>query len=331
MNTFSNIFNNLRVWAHIAFWGFFILSFIWQNPEADLIEYISWFAVLGVWSVVVYTNLYFLVPKYFFKKKYFAYLLFLLVTIISGSLLLKLIFISGNSTFAIPFSLHFTNLLLQVVFTSSLKFIRILYGKQKQLEILENQQLKTELSLLKAQVNPHFLFNTLNNLYGLIVQNQNEHAGDITLKLSDLMRYLLESSKTDKVSLNKELQFIEDYLSLEKIRLSKKTDIRFEISGIDKEVFIAPLIFIPLVENAFKHGLQAISDKSFAHFSLSVQGNDLFFQARNSVGKSLDNQITSGTGLDNLRKRLQIIYPEKHQMDIEQLKTSFKVILHVQL
>jgi LytS/YehU family sensor histidine kinase len=145
------------------------------------------------------------------------------------------------------------------------------------------------------------------------------------------MRYLFESSKTDLVSLNKEIKFIKDYLALEKIRLNENTEIKFEVSGTDKEVVIAPLLFIPLVENAFKHGLLTISEESFAHFSLSVQGKDLFFEAKNSVGKSLDRHLKSGVGIDNLRKRLQLIYPQKHQVEIEDTETLFKVTLHVQL
>jgi LytS/YehU family sensor histidine kinase len=145
------------------------------------------------------------------------------------------------------------------------------------------------------------------------------------------MRYLLESSKTDKVSLKKEIQFLEDYLSLEKIRLSKNTDIRFEVSGIVSDVLIAPLLFIPLVENAFKHGLNTITADSFDHFSLSVQGKDLFFEAKNSLGKSLENSPESGTGIANLRKRLQLIYPNKHLLDIQKSNDEYKVVLHIQL
>ncbi|MFN5772530.1 sensor histidine kinase, partial [Flavobacterium sp.] len=231
----------------------------------------------------------------------------------------------------LPLFQHFINLFFIVVITSSFKFFREYLRKQALLIKVENEQLKTELALLKSQVNPHFLFNTLNNLYGLITQNQNQQASDVTLKLADLMRYLLESSKTDLVNLNKEIQFIDDYLSLEKIRLSQKTDINFTVSGMNKELFVAPLLFIPLVENAFKHGLNTILADSFAHFSLSVQGNELFFEAINSVEKSTENSEKSGTGLENLKKRLQLIYPQKHQLDIEQTSNQFKVILHIQL
>ena len=256
----------------------------------------------------------------------------MLVLIIGlGALSLKLLFPSGNTSFSIPIFQHFINLFFFVVITSSFKFYREFVKKQELLIKSENEQLKTELSLLKAQVNPHFLFNTLNNLYGLILQKNTEQAAEITLKLSDLMRYVLESSKTEKVSLQKEVKFLEDYLALEKIRLAQQAVIRLEVSGIEKKVLVAPLLFIPLVENAFKHGLQTLSKDSFAHFSLSIQGNELYFEAHNSVGKTIENQAKSGTGLDNLRKRLALIYPTKHFLEIEEKENSFKVTLQISL
>ena len=321
----------LRVLYHLAFWSFFILLFWQQNPDANTRDILTWFILLGVSASVVYANLYILFPNYFFKRNYLVYLLLLVLTIGLGAFILWFIIPSANANFNLPLFQHFINLFFIVVITSSFKFFREYLRKQELLIKVENEQLKTELALLKSQVNPHFLFNTLNNLYGLITQNQNQQASDVTLKLADLMRYLLESSKTDLVNLNKEIQFIDDYLSLEKIRLSQKTDINFTVSGMNKELFVAPLLFIPLVENAFKHGLNTILADSFAHFSLSVQGNELFFEAINSVEKSTENSEKSGTGLENLKKRLQLIYPQKHQLDIEQTSNQFKVILHIQL
>ncbi|MEM0543790.1 histidine kinase [Flavobacterium sp. j3] len=321
----------LRVLYHLAFWSFFILLFWQQNPDANTRDILTWFILLGVSASVVYANLYILFPKFLFKRNYLVYLLLLVLTIGLGAFILWFIIPSANANFNLPLFQHFINLFFIFVITSSFKFFREYSRKQELLIKAENEQLKTELALLKSQVNPHFLFNTLNNLYGLITQNQNQQASDVTLKLADLMRYLLESSKTDLVNLNKEIQFIDDYLSLEKIRLSQKTDINFKVSGMNKELFVAPLLFIPLVENAFKHGLNKILADSFAHFSLSVQNNELFFEAINSVGKSTENSEKSGTGLENLKKRLQLIYPHKHQLDVEQTANQFKVILHIQL
>jgi sensor histidine kinase YesM len=318
----------LRVLYHLAFWSFFIFLFWQQSPNATTQDILAWFKILIIAGLVVYTNLYLLFPKYLFKKKYVIYSLFLIVTICSGAFTLKLLIPSGNTTFALPFFQQFINLFFFVVITGSFKFFREYSRKQELLIIAENEQLKTKLDLLKSQVNPHFLFNTLNNLYGLITQNQNGQAAEITLKLSDLMRYTLESSKTDKVSLNKEIKFLEDYLVLEKIRLQATADIRFDVYRLEKDFFVAPLLFIPLVENTFKHGLQSISGNSFAHFSLSVQGNDLFFEAKNSVSKNLQ-KVNSGTGLENLRKRLKLMYPEKHLLEVEQNEGIFKVTLQI--
>ncbi len=321
----------IKIIFHLAFWCVFILFFWQQNPTATLQEYIPWLTILSVCAVVVYANLYFLFPKYFFQKKYLTYSIFLLLIVGLGAFSLKLIFSTGNASFALPVFQHFTNLFFFVVVTSSLKFMREFLKKQSQLIEIENKQLKTELSLLKSQINPHFLFNTLNNLYGLIIQYQNEEAGDITLKLSNLMRYLLLSSNIEQISLLKEIKFVEDYLTLEKIRLAQNVDIRFEISSLEKDVFIAPLLFIPLVENAFKHGLQTITDNSFAHFSLSLQSNELYFEAKNSVGKIVSSEEKSGTGLKNLRQRLLLVYPQKHRLEIEHNKEIFKVILQINI
>jgi len=321
----------IRTLYHFAFWGFFILLFYQQNTDALLESYLWWLNILMVCAIVVYTNIYYLISNYFLKKRYFTYSLLLFLLLCCGTIGLKFIdylhdILNENSIFQ-----YFVNLLFFIIITSSLKFLREYLKKQEQLLKTENTQLRTELSLLKAQVNPHFLFNTLNNLYGLITQHQHEQAAAITLKLSGLMRYLLESSKAEKVSLHKEVQFLEDYLALERIRLAENTDIRFEASGLDKEVFVAPLLLIPLVENAFKHGLQSISDQNFAHFSLSLQGQELYFEARNSVGKRLSLQEASGTGLANLRKRLALAYPERHLLEIETLNNTFSATLYIKL
>lgn len=320
----------LRVLYHFAFWGFFIFLFSQQNPNATTQEYLAWLKVVCVSASAVYANLYLLFPKYFFKKYYLTYSLLLFFSIGFGALILSVILPFGDATYNIPIFQHFINLFFIVIITSSFKFFREYSRKQELLTKVENEQLKTELSLLKAQVNPHFLFNTLNNLYGLILQKNTVEAAEVTIKLSELMRYILESSKTEKVNLKKEIQFLEDYLALEKIRLSSKADIRFEVYRLEKDIFVAPLLFIPLLENAFKHGLQSISDSSFAHFLLFIQGSDLFFEAQNSVGRKQQKE-SSGTGLENLRKRLEQMYPEKHHLEVEQNEGIFKVILQISI
>jgi sensor histidine kinase YesM len=320
----------MRILYHIGFWLGFILLFAYQNPNSALEDYLPWLWVLLNAALVVYTNIYYLLPRFFFRKKYGFFILFLMLTIAIGSYTTGLGLTSEHSFFKSDYIQHVINLTVFVVITSSLKFYREYQQKQAHLIKVENEQLKTELKLLKAQVNPHFLFNTLSNLYGLIIQSKNHQAGDITLKLSDLMRYLLQSSKAEKVKLSKEVQFIEDYLDLEKIRLTQNADIQFTVSGTETEVLIAPLLFIPLIENAFKHGLQSLTKNGYAHFTLAKQGDEIFFEAKNSIGKNLD-KVLSGTGLENLRKRLELIYPQKHILEVEKNELDFKVSLQISI
>lgn len=323
-----------RMTPHLIGWGALLLVILLQNDLSDW-EFEDYNSIIGLIvfiGIAVYVNLYFLIPRYLFLKKYLHYGISVLILILSSSLLIAIWMSKFDQ---IDWFSRFIVMVINVVFsllmTSGGKLLFEYLQKMMKLKEMENKQLKAELNLLRSQVNPHFLFNTLNNLYGLITQNENQKASEITLKLAELTRYLFESSKTEKVSIKRELQFIEDYLCLEKIRLSKNTDIKFDVSGIDKEVFVAPLLFIPLVENAFKHGLQTVTEKSFAHFSLAIQGDDLFFEARNSIGKKFKNHSTSGTGITNLKNRLQLIYPEKHQLEIENIANFYKVTLHLEL
>jgi sensor histidine kinase YesM len=328
--------NIVKLLLHLLGWGILLLLVLLQNDLSDWNDedYFLFAIVLVCIGIVAYINLYFLIPRYLFAKKYAHYTGFLFVLVFLTASLITWV-ISDLDLDSIDWSSRFVVTLIALaalaLLTSAGKFLIEYLRKMMKLKEIENKQLKAELNLLKDQVNPHFLFNTLNNLYGLITQDQNKRAAEVTLKLADLMRYLLESSKADKVSLKKEIQFLGDYLSLEKIRLTNNTAIRFEVSGIDSDVFVAPLLFIPLVENVFKHGLQTISKDSFAHFSLSVQGKDLFFEAKNSSGKSLENSPESGRGIANLRKRLQLIYPNNHLLDIQKSNDEYKVVLHIQL
>lgn len=323
-----------QIYIHLLGWSSLILLIILQNDLRDWIleDYFLIGSLMITMGTMAYINLYALIPRYLFKKKYWVFIVYCLSLVVAGSVLLTYL---ENFLFQTNLVSRFVVFIITSVFvlliTSSGKFLFEYHNKVIKLKEIENKQLKDELALLKSQVNPHFLFNTLNNLYGLINQDQNKQAAEIILKLADLMRYLLESSKTDKVSLNKEIQFLEDYLSLEKIRVSKDVDIRLEISGIDRNGLVAPLLFIPLVENVFKHGLQTIATDSFAHFSIALQGNELFFEAKNSVGKTLDEMAKSQTGIENLKKRLQIIYPKKHQLEMERTESFYKVTLHIEL
>ena len=319
-----------RILYHIGFWLAFTLMFSYQNPDATTADYLSWFWFVSVSAMVTYANLLYFLPRFYFQKKYIQYALSLLALLTVGSLAFNIGDFSDKVILKPNFLQDFINLIFIVVITSSLKFYRAYQQKQARLIKVENEQLKTELKLLRAQVNPHFLFNTLSNLYGLILQHKNDQAAEVTEKLADLMRYLLQSSKSEKVSLAEEIKFIEDYLSLERIRLSQNADIRFATSGLSGDEEVAPLLLIPFVENAFKHGLQSLENDCYAHFTLARQGNELFFEAKNSLGKHLDRP-ESGTGLENLRKRLELNYGDNHILEIDRNEQFFKASMQIGL
>jgi sensor histidine kinase YesM len=320
--------NTKRVILHISFWVTTFFLMIKVYPSSN---YTLFLVSLVLFMIPSYIANEVLVNRLYKKKRYLHFI---------GSLLL-LNFLYVLLVYGLPNTIYkndnddlvtiFLDFLGFTAFTSSIKIARYSYFKESAYKKMEILQLTTELSLLKAQVHPHFLFNMLNNLYGLILQKQNEQAADVTLKLSDLMRYLLESSKNEWVALEKEIKFVQDYLALEKMRLSQHVDIRLDVMNYDKNIIIAPLLFIPLVENVFKHGLLNTGTEGFAHFSLSVQGEELFFEAKNTIGQLWSTKDISGTGLANLRKRLQLIYPDRHQFVIDKADTIFTVTLQLQL
>lgn len=173
MGKYLALLTSSRVLAHIFFWTSLLLSYLIQYPEIDVQSFITWLITLFIMALVVYSNLYILFTLYLFHKNYFKYSLFLVSITALGAILMFLILSVYERKSSLSFYQFFINILFFVVVTSSLKFLREFLRKQELLVKSENEQLKTELTLLKSQVNPHFLFNTLNNLYGLIVQYQN--------------------------------------------------------------------------------------------------------------------------------------------------------------
>ncbi|GAB3891358.1 sensor histidine kinase [Spirosoma agri] len=194
----------------------------------------------------------------------------------------------------------------------------------------EREKLNTELSYLKAQINPHFLFNTLNSIYSLALEQSDRTAEAIT-RLSSLMRYVIQDAAVKQVPLAKELEYISHYVALQKIRLDETVQIDFSISGQPNGHQIAPLILISFIENAFKYGVNP-SDDSHIQISLSVQANELHCHVFNKkVRISQDTVTTSGIGLANTQARLQLVYPKQHQLQINDQPADFTVDLYLTL
>jgi LytS/YehU family sensor histidine kinase len=198
---------------------------------------------------------------------------------------------------------------------------------------LEKEKLDAELKLLKSQINPHFLFNTLNNLYALTL-NQSSRAPEMVYKLSQLMNYMMYDGNQTEVPLEKEIRYIENYIALEKIRYDNHVDVALNVYDNVEGVMIAPLLLLPFVENSFKHGLSNRISGGWVRIEILLQGNMLVMKVENSKSlqeKEKSIKPVSGIGLQNVKKRLELIYPERYNLQIIDEEETFLVVLKIQL
>jgi hypothetical protein len=276
-----------------------------------------------------YFNYYYAIPKFYFTKKTKTYAL-----VTAGCLILLLLILHTDKSFNPLFNINLKLGDLIFVFSIMLRFIMIFllslgvsnYNRLKQ---TEQEKLKTELSYLKSQINPHFLFNTLNSIYALSVKKSDVAPESIT-KLSAIMRYVITDATEDFVPLQKELNYVTSYIELEKLRLTSKVDLKFRVSGDRDHHKIAPLIFIPFIENAFKYGVST-SEPSFIDISIEIQNDTLILNCVNSIPASRQTKEHTGLGIENSQKRLDLLYPAKHKLTLTASQNEFKVNLVLQL
>ena len=289
--------------------------------------------------------IYHLIPNYLLKKKYrlfvlyIVYLLIVLLFVIEGTVLIGFTFyfnldyqIMPNLTKSFPVMVVCVMLIVSLI--SGIKLIQHNYKSILKNEDLKNKILQTqlqlkkqELSMLKMQIHPHFLFNSLNTIYGFALKKRNE-APEMILKLSNLLDYILYQIEKPTVFLENEINHLEDYISLEKLRFHDTLEVNL-IKGDDiSEMYIAPMLLIPFVENSFKHG--AIIDGSLA-IMIAVKSNSemLFFEVENSVLEKTND--STGIGLENIKKRLEMLYPNAYTLEINRTDKLFKVQLAINI
>ena len=192
----------------------------------------------------------------------------------------------------------------------------------------ENEKLNTELSFLKSQINPHFFFNTLNNIYSLAIV-KSEQTAPAVMKLSSIMRYILSETEKDFVPLTNEIEFVKNYIELQQMRLTDKVTVVFNTDGVSDDLQIAPLLFIPFVENAFKYGVSA-KEISNIHIQIQATPTTILFEATNTVVTNIQTHLDStGIGINNAKRRLALLYPNKHQLNISRQENTYQVSLHI--
>lgn len=226
-----------------------------------------------------------------------------------------------NEFFAIVAILYFALLFIAI----STWFFKRIKGLLNQ----KSEKSKMELMHLQSQVNPHFFFNTLNNLYGL-VQKDSKKAQELILKLSDMMRYSIYEGQKELVTLDQEIEYLRNYIDLHKMRYHKEIQVSFKVDVLDQHFQVMPLLFIILLENSFKHGVEKLTDGSFVNVYMSGSKKGIFFSVENNFDPSLKT-IEQGIGLQNLRRRLELVYPKKHTLTIAKTKDIHKAILTLNL
>jgi CubicO group peptidase (beta-lactamase class C family) len=303
-----------------------IMSIIMIREKFDsAYEYYMWAVVYTVYIMgIIWMNHFIYIPYFLDKKRYITYGILLLATIYFAAYI-KTSHNGWTSVYKIFFFFIYSTGTGMAAF-----YIRRNRIIQKENEEKEKLQKESELKYLKEQVNPHFLFNSLNSIYSLSRQSSPE-TPELVMQLSELMRYQLESAKKDFVLLKKELEFIENYLLLEEKRLSKRCTIEFLIEGELSNYKIAPMLLIPFVENAIKHGAQSTNKQSKIDVSASIKNSTLYFCSVNSKPSKLSSPKRKGMGLENVKRRLNLLYPNSHVLKIENLEEVYRVNLSIDL
>ncbi|UJH67804.1 sensor histidine kinase [Allomuricauda sp. SCSIO 65647] len=358
MLIFSKKYNNWsleRIIRHIAYWTFWWLFYTVVNAGIfDEGSYSPWFLfelhILPLKLSITYFTIYYLFPKYAKDNKYPIFFLWILGLVILGGFVFRLIEVYFVSEYVISsevylkkidkskfLSLNIVYKALDLLFVVSLvliiKFIQRQIEQERKTKSLITQKLETELNYLKHQLQPHFLFNTLNNLYGLII-TKDENAGELVLKLSEILSYMLYDSNDKEIPLEKELACLSNYIELEKLRYGNELTITYKVDGSPKNHKIAPLILISFVENAFKHGPSDELMTSWINISADIKENSFRFVVENSIDEEhikknkQESRVVSGIGLSNVEKRLKLIYGEAFTLKISQ-EDFYKVELTI--
>lgn len=334
-----------RIWRHIIYWSFHIS--IWAafwvmmgvpvSYGRQLLNMLMWVPMFIFFS---YPLVYIAIPHLLLKGRIWQFL----VAVLAWGALGIYMDVWYRSFVLIPAqeAMGFTNILPRgplafcyLCMTTSaaspmiIKFFKLWTIKQRDWMHAQQEKMTAELQLLKAQVHPHFLFNTLNNIYSFSLENSPKTPG-LVLKLSSLLSYMLYDCRSEEVRLEKEVEIMKNYIDLERERYGDKIEISWSVEGELKGKFIAPLLMLPFLENAFKHGTSEQIEKPWLGVDISVHNESLLMKIANSKNE-YGPAKEPGIGIENVKKRLQLIYPGKHELKINDEGNFFVVTLMIQM
>ena len=338
----------LLITIHIAAWScFFLLPIVFfprsKDPQYQMSETLKlMFFCMNVYLIIFYyLNTHIIIPQLLAKKRWIYYSLAVIACLIIFIYIPKFFedalnaenpnrikkmgrkrhqlypFTGGSAVFFLVFTV-----------STCIKVIQQWLSAEQRQKLIETEKLNTELSFLKSQINPHFLFNTLNNIYSLAVVKSDATAAAV-MKLSSIMRYVLSDTRQHLVPLEKEIEFIQHYIDLQKVRLTDKIKINLVVTGDLEGQQIAPLLFIPFVENAFKYGISTREDSEI-NISINIKPGEIEFKTDNRIlSIETDLEKKNGIGLKNTRRRLELLYANKHSLEINRKDGHFYVHLKI--
>ncbi len=303
-----------------------------QNPEFTEHIWLELSTVVPLFYLITLV----LVP-YVFKKKgvwyFFGYLFLLNLLFLGIQIVLNNTLLAFEGPLEEGFNIKgFFPLIMISGIASTYGLLLEFIERESKIEDLRNEQMRSELSFLRSQISPHFIFNILNSIVYLIRTKADKKAEEVTIRLSSLMRYMLYDSDQSMVPLDREVEYVQNYIDLQRMRFEDDVQINFHVTGTVDGSMIEPMLLIPFVENAFKHGVGFVRDP-FIQVNLSFEKGVLDFQVENKIGKLLEDQKdeSSGIGLKNVSRRLELLYPNKHQIEVKQNEALFKVHLNMVL
>jgi signal transduction histidine kinase len=330
-------------------WFFFNLN--WKENSFEIGKYYYRSVIYGIYFYIIFL---WVAPKFFFRQKKYSFFGITILLIIVFYFILDL---SNSSLFPEsqkdtafrqemtmlaekaklprpPFKrMHIFDYILTYVFITGfsmgIRVVEKLSENEKIRKELEREKLQSELMFLKYQVSPHFFFNTLNNIYSLIEFDALD-AQKAVLRLSKMMRYLLYETQPEKALISTEIEFISNYIDLMRLRLTDKVVLNISLPEVTNDFLVPPLLFIPFVENAFKHGISN-REPSFIDISLKIENQNIDFQVRNSISGVVFNEseIKTGIGLENVQKRLKLLFKENYTLTINKTESFHEVILKI--
>jgi two-component system, LytTR family, sensor histidine kinase AlgZ len=344
----QSFFRRKRVlWLHLSFWAVYLSFFLYRISYFQREGEFGWGSILLLAGIqmfftlmIAYANYFYLLPRFLENKNIGRYL----VEFFLPFALLMFLRIHAERYFIDAYSgqmahLYTTRFVVQVVlgtffivlFVAMIRFAVDWFAFESKKKEVENEKLAAELNFLKAQINPHFLFNTLNNLY-FLAYSQSPNTTEVIEKLSKMMRYMIYESNHAQVPLSKEIEYMQNYISLERLRLNNEIPVCFEVKGNPDQVMIVPLILITFLENAFKHGVSANNPGAWVKIKIQTTDEGLVYTVENSkLPFNAEPLEKSGIGLQNVRRRLDLIYPGRYRLEVENHPDRYAVLLNLRL